>query len=258
MSEEGESGAVESGAEPGNRQALLRSAVRWFEAAADILAWRIKCRDDGVALSWVDEVAKSRAVLSSLTRLGFLPEGGFPAFAGLVRVSDSLADADAVLRVIAPVLERRYEEFLPSEAAGISNSNSHGIRVAVGRGLLGCVARIVLDDLITREFEYFMISAFHPPRTDAFVKRMAKVSSTDNLLGRALAADAKAHPELALAASLAMLAAARLAVASGRVDVRRNKIRVKRKKALARRKTKQLKNLQFSLIDSGSESKDEE
>ena len=238
MSEEGESGAVEGGAEPGNRQALLRSAVRWFEAAADILAWRIKCQDDGVALSWVDEVAKSRAVLSSLTRLGFLPEGGFPAFAGLVRVSDSLADADAVLRVIAPVLERRYEEFLPSEAAGISNTKSHAIRVTVGRGLLGYVARMVLDDLIMREIAKFMVTAFPAPRTDVLMKRVVKVPSIDRLLARALAADAKADPKLALASSLALLAEARATVASARVDVRRNRIRVKRQRAFARRKAK--------------------
>ena len=237
VSEDGSEAVVGRGAKQSERQAVFRSVVRWFESAADVLAWRIKCQDEGVALSWVDEVAKSRAVLSALTRLGFLPVGAFSKLEGLVRVSDALAEAEGVLRVVSPVLGKCFEDFLPSEA-DISNAKSHEIRVAVGRGLLGCVARMVLDELVMRDVGAFMMTASRLPRTDALIKRAAKISSTDHLLGRAMAADAKADPELALASSLAALAEARAAVLSLRIDVRRNRIRVKRRRALARRKAK--------------------
>lgn len=220
------------------RLKTFRSVVSWCETAADLLAWRMRCEAERVPLKWADEMVKGRAVLSALARLDMVSPDGFRSLDNIITMPGELSDPDKFLQVISPVLLKGFNALVPKGPMEPKVIKSVGIRANVGRGLLGSVARLVLEDIMTRELDRFMCASARIKPNAALKERSLDATPTDRVIARAAAAQGKKDPQFALESSIEALAAARAAVTKARADVTRNRLRVKNKRQAARRAAK--------------------
>ena len=213
----------------------LKVVVRWCERGADVLAWRLRCGAEGVPLSWVDEVAKTRAVLRVLERLGLCKNADVEAVLSVVSFADGLCDVSPAVDLVLPVLKRRLEGMAVPEAPGLRGAKAAPIVMAVAKGLLPVVARLVADEALSREFSVLMLDATRLHAPAALMERSKAVLSTDKVVGRVETLDADLEPEKALSDAVESLAAARASVRSWAAETRRLRIRVKNRKSAKRR-----------------------